>query len=103
MFLCFGAGAVGYFFINKIFIATGRALSWEMVIAIFLWLILLFTIILCAVNEDMKEELGEILKEQIIQAKLLQDLNKEQNEEIRLLRKDIIALSGPKVQEKRKN
>jgi high-affinity K+ transport system ATPase subunit B len=92
MFLCFGAGAVGYFFINKIFVATGRMLSWEMVIAILLWLILLFTIIQCSVNEDMKEELGDILKEQIIQAKLLQDLNKEQNEEIRLLRKDILAL-----------
>lgn len=97
MFLCFGAGAVGYFFINKVFLATGRILSWEMVIAILLWLILLFTIILCSVNEDMKEELGEILKEQIIQAKLLQDLNKEQNEEIRLLRSDIVTLNENKI------
>ena len=96
MFLCFGAGAVGYFFINKIFVASGKTLSWDMVMAVFLWLILLFVIIQSSVNEDMKEELGDILKEQIIQAKLLQDLNKEQNEEIRLLRKDIVTMQNEK-------
>lgn len=102
MFLCFGAGATGYFFINKIFIATGRILSWDMVIAVFLWLILLFIIINASIAEDQKEELAEILHEQIIQAKFLQDISKEQNEEIKLLRKDIVILNGIKNIEKKK-
>ena len=97
MFLCFGVGAAGYYFINKLFLASGRLLTWEMVIAIFLWLILLFTIIQSSVGEDMKEELGDILKEQIIQSKLLQDLTKEQNEEIKLLRKDLLSLQESSI------
>jgi len=92
MILCFGVGAVGYFFINKIFVATGRTLSWEMVISIFLWLILVFIIIQSSIAEDQKEELGMIMKEQIIQSKFLHDLAKEGNEEIRLLRQDLVEL-----------
>ncbi|MBN2881316.1 hypothetical protein JXM83_04665 [Candidatus Woesearchaeota archaeon] len=92
MFLCFGVGAAGYFFINKIYLAEGKMLSWEMVIAMFLWLILIFVIIQSSIAEDQKEELGLIFKEEILQTKLLQDLTKEQNEEIKLLRKDLIAI-----------
>jgi len=100
MFLCFGVGVAGYYFINKLFLASGRLLTWDMVIAIFLWLILLFTIIQSSVSEDMKEELGDILKEQIIQAKLTQEIYKEQSEEIKLLRKDILMLQERTVKTK---
>lgn len=92
MFLCFGVGAAGYYFINKIYLATGRVLSWEMVIAMFLWLILIFIIIQSSIAEDQKEELGLIFKEEILQTKLLQDITKEQSEEIKLLRQDLVAI-----------
>jgi surface polysaccharide O-acyltransferase-like enzyme len=81
--------AVGFYFINKVYTGEGH-LSWALLQAIFLWLVLLFLIILTDSNESVKEELREVIKEQSMEVKLLKKIAKEQLEEIKLLRVDLI-------------
>lgn len=64
---------MGYFFINKVFIAEGYKVSWEFLQTVFLWLLMVIFIIMLAIGEDIKEgilleQLDEIkeLKEQIL-------------------------------------
>lgn len=65
---------VGYGLVQKLAMADG-VLTWNLLIATFLWLIIISLIILTAVNENIKEELREIIMLQL--------------EEIRMLRKDL--------------
>ncbi|MBD3310054.1 hypothetical protein GF351_02450 [Candidatus Woesearchaeota archaeon] len=64
---------VGYGLVHKLAMAQG-ILTWDLVNAAFLWLIIIALVILVAVNENIKEELREIILIQL--------------DEIRLLRKD---------------
>ena len=67
---------VGYFFINKTFIAENFELSWGFLQTVFLWLLMVIFIILLAIGEDIKEgilleQLDELrqLKEAILKRK----------------------------------
>ncbi|MEK6984152.1 MAG: hypothetical protein AABX33_06270 [Nanoarchaeota archaeon] len=67
---------IGYFFINRVFIAEGYKISWGFLQTIFLWLLMVIFIILLAIGEDIKEgilleQLDEIrqLKEAILNRK----------------------------------
>lgn len=65
---------VGFYMINRMYMIDGR-LSWNLLIASLLWLMLIFNIIITSSTQDIKEELSIVIK--------------QTNEEIRLLRKDI--------------
>jgi hypothetical protein len=67
---------IGYFFINKTFIAENFELSWGFLQTVFLWLLMVIFIILLAIGEDIKEgilleQLDELrqLKEAILKRK----------------------------------
>ena len=67
---------IGYFFINKVFVAEGFTLSWGFLQTVFLWLLMVIFIILLAIGEDIKEgilleQLDEIrnLKEAVLKRK----------------------------------
>ena len=67
---------MGYFFINKVFIAEDYKVSWGFLQTVFLWLLMVIFIILLAIGEDIKEgilleQLDEIraLKEQMMKGK----------------------------------
>ena len=67
---------MGYFFINKVFIAEEYKVGWEFLQTVFLWLLMVIFIILLAIGEDIKEgilleQLDEIrgLKEAILKKK----------------------------------
>lgn len=70
---------VGYGLIQKLLNIDG-GLSWNFLIAVFLWLILIAVVILAAVNENVKEELKIVIENQL--------------EEIKLLRKEVRELHG---------
>ena len=61
---------IGYFFINKVFIAEGYQLSWGFLQTVFLWLLMVIFIILLAIGEDIKEG---ILLEQLDEIKALKE------------------------------
>ena len=63
---------IGYFLINRVFIAEGYDLSWGFLQTVFLWLLMVIFIVMLAIGEDIKESI------------LL-----DQFEEIRALRNDI--------------
>ena len=65
-------GIIGFWFINKIYIYE-PGVNWQFMIAVFLWLLLIFTVILTDSSESIKEELGAIIKEHIKETKLLKD------------------------------
>ena len=63
---------VGYGVIYRVSQITGT-FGWETVAAIFLWLILIAVVILLAVSENMKEELKQVLENQVEEIKLLRE------------------------------
>ncbi|PIN77178.1 hypothetical protein COV16_07125 [Candidatus Woesearchaeota archaeon CG10_big_fil_rev_8_21_14_0_10_34_8] len=63
---------VGAYAIHKQFLLDGY-LSWGLLQGIFLWLILLVMLILAAIMENVKEELCIVIKEHIIETKLLRE------------------------------
>ena len=62
---------VGYSFIQQMYMAEGRVLSWALLQTMFLWLMLAVFIIMMAVNENVKEELKVIINEHLEEIKLL--------------------------------
>ena len=67
---------IGYTLIHKLALRDGFY-SWNVVNALFLWLILIVLIILTAVNENTKEELKIVIKNQLDEMKLLrQDMRR---------------------------
>mgnify|MGYP001583186188 FL=1 len=67
---------IGYFFINKVFIAEDYEVSWGFLQTVFLWLLMVIFIIVLAIGEDIKEgillrQLDEIreLKEELLKRK----------------------------------
>lgn len=77
---------VGFYYINKMYTGEGR-LSWSLLQAAFLWLVLLFMIILTDSNESIKEELKEVIHQHMTETKLLKDISKEQLAELKVLNK----------------
>ena len=61
---------VGFYAVHKQYLMDGY-LSWGLLHAIFLWLILLVLLIVAAILENVKEELGVMIKEHILETKLL--------------------------------
>jgi hypothetical protein len=61
---------VGYGLIHKLILAK-PVLSWDVVISIFMWMMIILFIILTAVAENVKEELRFIIKEETEKIKLL--------------------------------
>jgi hypothetical protein len=57
----------------------------QVIMIVLLWLILLVLIISLAIGEDVKEELGDIIRDEAEQIKLLKSIAHEQLQEIRLL------------------
>lgn len=49
------------------------ALSWGLLQTTFLWLLMIFFVVLVAVNENMKEELKIIAYNQLVEARLLRE------------------------------
>ena len=64
----------GFYIINKMYMTDGK-MSWNLIIAALLWLMLIFNIIMTCSTQDIKEELAILIR--------------QTNEEIKLLRKDI--------------
>jgi surface polysaccharide O-acyltransferase-like enzyme len=61
---------IGFYAIHKQYILDGY-LSWGLLQGIFLWLLLLVLLILAAIVENVKEELGVIIKELLAEIKLM--------------------------------
>ncbi len=61
---------VGFYAIHKQYILDGY-LSWGLLQGIFLWLILLVLLNLAAIVENVKEELAIIIKELLVEIKLM--------------------------------
>ena len=61
---------MGYFFINRVFIAEDYKVSWGFLQTVFLWLLMVIFIILLAIGEDIKEG---ILLEQLEEIKNLKE------------------------------
>lgn len=80
---------IGFYYINQMYTGEGR-LSWALLQAAFLWLVLLFMIILTDSNESIKEELKEVVNQQVQETRLLRDISREQLDELRILNKALI-------------
>lgn len=83
---------IGFFLINQQFKASGNIISYNLVMSIFLWLILITLIIIVATFENQKEELGIIVKELNVETKLMKELIKDNLLEIKMMRKDFNEL-----------
>ncbi|RMF54316.1 hypothetical protein D6745_05635 [Candidatus Woesearchaeota archaeon] len=81
--------ALGLWLIQRELIITGYRIGWEVFSAVFLWLILIFLIIITAVNENQKEELSVVIKEHAEETRLLKKIIQDQLEEMKMLRKEI--------------
>ena len=77
-------GIIGFWLINSVYY-NQPGLTWEVLTAIFLWLLLILIVILTDSNESIKEELSVIIKEHIEETKLLK-------EEIKLLNKGLTSV-----------
>jgi len=102
--LIIGLGVIllGFHFINSVY-ASGNHEMWGLVQSVFLWLTLIIMVVLLATGEDIKEELGVIMKQQYEETKLIaeelkllkqetvltQQINKDQHEELKLMRKEL--------------
>lgn len=76
---------VGFYYINKMYTGEGN-ISWALLQAAFLWLLLLFMIILTDSNESIKEELKEMINKQIEETRLLRNISQEQLAELKVIK-----------------
>lgn len=79
---------LGFYIINDMYLKE-PSISWSLIQAAFLYLLLIFIVILTDSNESIKEELKIVIKEQVEEIKYLRTIANEQLEEIKLLRKDL--------------
>ena len=77
---------LGFYLINNMYLKES-IVSWPLIQAAFLYLLLIFIVILTDSNESIKEELKVVIKEQADEVRYLRDITNEQLEEIRLMRK----------------
>ncbi|MBW2989410.1 hypothetical protein KY358_03770 [Candidatus Woesearchaeota archaeon] len=61
---------IGYISIHRM-ILIEKNLSWDLIQAVFLWLLMILMVISAAVNENMKEELKVMIENQVEEIKLL--------------------------------
>ena len=76
---------IGFYYINQIYTGEGH-LSWALLQAAFLWLLLLFMIINTDSNESIKEELKEVIQRHIEETKVLREISKEQLAELKIIK-----------------
>ena len=87
-------GIIGFWLINSIY-SQNPVVSWQLITATFLWLLLVFVVVLTASNESVREELSIIIKNHIEETKLIKEETKLVREEINLLNK-ALAKKGKK-------
>ena len=85
-------GIIGFWLINSVY-SQNQVLSWQLVTAIFLWLLLVFIVILTASNESIKEELCIIIKDHIEETRLIKEETKLLKEETKLVKEEISLLN----------
>lgn len=83
---------LGFFLINKLYVAEGQVLSFSMLTVVFLWFLLIFQIVIAATSENQKEEMFIITKELHEETKLMRQVVKDNLLEIKLMRDDLGAL-----------
>jgi hypothetical protein len=85
-----GAGLTffGFYLILRVD-AVNTTNAWLKLLTIFVWIVMLLTVIVNAATEDMKEELALIQREHITEIKLLKEIVNDQLQEIKLLRQDL--------------
>ena len=76
---------IGFYFINRLYIGEGR-LSWSLIQASFLWLLLIFIVILTDSNESVKEELKDAITQHIEETVLLKRVMEDQLTEMKGIR-----------------
>jgi surface polysaccharide O-acyltransferase-like enzyme len=76
---------IGFYYINQMYTGEGH-LSWALLQAAFMWLLLLFMIINTDSNESIKEELKEVIQRHIEETKVLREISKEQLAELRVIK-----------------
>ena len=72
LFVGIAIGIIGFWLINTVYLEE-PILSWQFIVSVFLWLMLIFIVILTDSNESIKEELGLIMKEHVKETKLLKN------------------------------
>ena len=94
-------GIVGFWLINSVY-SQNQEVSWEFVMAILLWLLLIFMVVLTASNEGIKEELSINIKEHIEETKLIKEEISLLKEETSLVKKEINLLNRALVKKGKK-
>lgn len=61
---------MGYGIIHKLALID-KALSWNMILSIFLWMLVILLIVMTAVTENVKEEVRAVLEREIEKIRLL--------------------------------
>lgn len=77
---------IGIFLLNAIFKQQGNSFTPELLIALLVWLLLIFIMILCAISENQREELSIIINEHIKETRFLREISKEHLDEIKMMR-----------------
>jgi Ca2+/Na+ antiporter len=83
---------MGFFYINKLYTGEGH-LSWALLQAAFLWMVLIFLIILTDSNESVKEELKEVINQHVNETRTIKEVSKQQLKELEEIKE---LLSGKK-------
>lgn len=85
-------GIIGFFFIKGQLDQDGL-MSWNFILAVFVWLLLLLSFVLAALLEDVKQELKILLQDHAEEIKLLRaetgfmkEIAHEQLEEVKMLK-----------------
>ena len=86
----------GIFFMQKLLELSSGQFTTDVLVGAVLWLILIFVLILSAIAENGREELGTIISENSQEIKLLRDISKEHLAESRMLRHTLSELTGKK-------
>ncbi|MFO8016329.1 MAG: hypothetical protein R6U32_04440 [Candidatus Woesearchaeota archaeon] len=88
LFVGLAISILGFYLINNMYLQEARV-TWSLIQAAFLYLLLIFIVILTDSNESIKEELKIVIKEQSEETKYLREVANDQLEEIKLLRKQM--------------
>ena len=83
--IAFIVGIYGFYLI----FTSNTELAFLKIIAVFSWLILIFLMIIAATNEDVKEEISTIIKDQNEEIKIIKDVSHDSLAELKMLRQDL--------------
>lgn len=90
LIIAFIVGIFGFIMI----LSAEKNNSWMPLITVFVWLILIFLMIIAATNEDVKEELALVIKEQSEEIKMIKELNHDLLAETKLFRQEMKESRG---------